>query len=493
MKTLYTLLAMLLCVILMPQLYAQVPQKMSYQAVARDVSGNPISNRTIGLKFTVRESSASGPDLFAETITTVTNGMGTFNVEIGGGTAVFGSFTSIPWSTGPKFLNIKIDPNGGTAYTDMGSYQLLSVAYAQYAKDVLNNDDSDANPANELQTLSVSGTDLSISSGNTVALPAGPAGPPGPQGPAGPQGPTGPQGPPGAGSLNGTVNKVVKFTNATVGGDSQISDDGTFVNVGFTTAPSIGSYKLASNGNINVVNGQFGLWNSSNQYQGYLYSPSSGSVQLGLASASTGTISFFNSSQAMTIFNTGKIAIGSLTPNATKLEIQGTGYYGAALGLRNTTSATGNEWSIGSQDNGNLNFTKVSGTTTTNVSISPEGYVGIGDLTPDASLDVEGTVKIGATGTSFTEIREMTATTGAASTTYVTLSLPSGFTSTNTRVLSVEINASGGGWVGLGFNNNNTSNIPVSYNMDTSSTITVFYPNQTNFQSKPVRILLFKM
>jgi hypothetical protein len=195
----------------------------------------------------------------------------------------------------------------------------------------------------------------------------------------------------------------------------------------------------------------------------------------------------------MTIFNTGKIAVGTLTPNVTKFEIQGTGYYGAALGLRNTTSSTGNEWSIGSQDNGNLNFTKVSGTTTTNVSISPEGYVGIGDLTPDASLDVEGTVKIGATGTSFTEIREMTATTGVASTTYITLSLPSGFTSSNTRVLSVEINASGGGWVGLGFNNNNTSNIPVSYNMDTSSTITVFYPNQANFQGKPVRILLFKM
>ena len=105
---------------------------------------------------------------------------------------------------------------------------------------------------------------------------------------------------------------------------------------------------------------------------------------------------------------------------------------------------------------------------------------------------MEGTVKVGVNGKSFSELTELTGTTGGLSTYYVPVAYPSGYTRVNTRVLSVEINASGDVWVGLGFNNNDVTKIPVSYNLSTTE-IYVFYPNATQFQSRPFRVLLMKV
>jgi hypothetical protein len=63
---------------------------------------------------------------------------------------------------------------------------------------ISNTGDADNSATNEIQNLAISGTNLSISGGNTISLPAGPAGPPGIQGPQGETGPAGPLGPTGA-------------------------------------------------------------------------------------------------------------------------------------------------------------------------------------------------------------------------------------------------------------------------------------------------------
>ena len=73
-------------------------------------------------------------------------------------------------------------------------------------------------------------------------------GPPGPQGPQGPPGPVGPAGPAGDGAVKGTENFLVKFKKATVGGNSQIYDNGTRVGIG-TTEPE---QKLEVNGSIQI-------------------------------------------------------------------------------------------------------------------------------------------------------------------------------------------------------------------------------------------------
>src|SRR3989338_4185188 len=57
----------------------------------------------------------------------------------------------------------------------MGTSELLSVPYALYAKtaeNVLNDqvDDADADPANEIQDITLTGTNLAISDGSTIDL-----------------------------------------------------------------------------------------------------------------------------------------------------------------------------------------------------------------------------------------------------------------------------------------------------------------------------------
>lgn len=77
------------------------------------------------------------------------------------------------------------------------------------------------------------------------------AAPAGPQGPPGPAGPPGPQGPPGAdgdGAIKGTENFLVRFKKSTVGGNSQIYDDGKRVGIG--TAEPV--QKLEVNGSIQI-------------------------------------------------------------------------------------------------------------------------------------------------------------------------------------------------------------------------------------------------
>ena len=49
-----------------------------------------------------------------------TNSYGLFHLMIGDGMVLFGSFTGINWASGDYYIQTEIDPNGGTAYIDMG-------------------------------------------------------------------------------------------------------------------------------------------------------------------------------------------------------------------------------------------------------------------------------------------------------------------------------------------------------------------------------------
>ena len=115
--------------------FAQAPQAIPYQAVARDNSGNPISNQNISLQFTVHNGSAAGTVVYRETHPATTNALGLFTVNIGQGSASLGTFPSIDWGGGSKFIQVEMDVNNGNppSYTDMGTTQMLSVPYALFA------------------------------------------------------------------------------------------------------------------------------------------------------------------------------------------------------------------------------------------------------------------------------------------------------------------------------------------------------------------------
>ena len=126
-----TLIALLFCSVTL--LFAQAPQKMSYQSVTRKTDGSLVVNTSVGIKISILQGSASGTEAYVETQTTTTNVNGLATLAIGGGTPVTGTFAGINWASGTYFIKTETDPTGGTNYTISGTSQLLSVPYALYA------------------------------------------------------------------------------------------------------------------------------------------------------------------------------------------------------------------------------------------------------------------------------------------------------------------------------------------------------------------------
>lgn len=128
-----TLMVLLTCSIL--SLAQIAPAGINYQAVARDASGNVLTSQNVGLRFTLHATTPSGTIVYRETQSLTTNAFGLFTAVIGTGTVVSGSFSLIEWENANHYLQVELDPAGGTAYTDMGTSQLLAVPYS-YAANV---------------------------------------------------------------------------------------------------------------------------------------------------------------------------------------------------------------------------------------------------------------------------------------------------------------------------------------------------------------------
>jgi len=140
MKKLFTIISSLLITL---SVYAQSPEKMSYQSIIRDAADALIIDQTIGMQISILQGSVSGTEVYVETHTPNTNNNGLVSLEIGSGTIVFGVFSTIDWSDGPYFLKTETDPTGGTSYTISGTIQLMSVPYALHANTVENINETD--------------------------------------------------------------------------------------------------------------------------------------------------------------------------------------------------------------------------------------------------------------------------------------------------------------------------------------------------------------
>lgn len=181
--------------------FGQAPLKMSFQAVIRNATNTLVTNSPVGMRISILKDSATGASVYSETHLAQTNANGLVSLHIGSGTLIAGDFSAIDWSAALYFIKTETDPSGGTAYSIVGTQQLLSVPYALYAK----------------------------TSGSSIAGPQGPAGPQGQmgqagvngapgaqgiqgvQGEAGPQGPAGPQGTAGATGTQGPAGPVSPF------------------------------------------------------------------------------------------------------------------------------------------------------------------------------------------------------------------------------------------------------------------------------------------
>ena len=124
------ILSLTLFTLLIMEATAQAPQKMNYQGIVRDALGNSLPGGTnVTVRFRIHDGTPSGAVVFQETNTAVTNQFGLITQVIGGSSPL----TGVNWGSGPKYLQVEIDANGGSNFTDMGTSQLISVPYALYA------------------------------------------------------------------------------------------------------------------------------------------------------------------------------------------------------------------------------------------------------------------------------------------------------------------------------------------------------------------------
>lgn len=106
---------------------AQVPQTINYQGVARDASGNPIANQTVGLQFNI--STSANANFYNETQPSVqTNSLGLFSTKIG----LINPLPLTGWQNLPAVMQISININN-TSFVSLGAQTLASVPYALYA------------------------------------------------------------------------------------------------------------------------------------------------------------------------------------------------------------------------------------------------------------------------------------------------------------------------------------------------------------------------
>lgn len=183
-------------------IYSQIPQGFSYQAIIRSSTGQPIASQVVKVQLSITNQDGTTKH-YQETHTTTTSPLGLLNLNVGGGTIVAGTFSSIPWQSGEIYLKVELDPAGGTNYTNLGSSKISSVPFALYA---------------------ASGT----------PGPQGPIGPTGATGPIGPTGATGPIGPigPTGPLVSGTNGQTLAHNGTTWTATNAITVNGQNVGVG---------------------------------------------------------------------------------------------------------------------------------------------------------------------------------------------------------------------------------------------------------------------
>lgn len=126
--------------------HAQTPQLISYQAVARDLTGKVLSEKPISVQVEILQGSNQGTTVYTETHELTTTKTGTINLLIGGGNTQVGTFAEIDWSKSPYFLRLGMKQEKETEYTEVANTQMVSVPYALYAEkagSVVNNTEPD--------------------------------------------------------------------------------------------------------------------------------------------------------------------------------------------------------------------------------------------------------------------------------------------------------------------------------------------------------------
>ena len=196
---------------------AQSPVGINYQGIARDVSGNPLSDKSISIRISLIQGGINGTIQYSEIHDLITNQFGLFTLVIGQGNTS-DNLLDVDWSQGDMWMQVEMDVNGGINFKTVGAQQFLSVPYAFYASksgqglssgdgiEIVNNevvntapdqevrllgagsvtvngnypdytitgidqvDDADADPSNEIQDLEFTNNELKLTNNQNATV-----------------------------------------------------------------------------------------------------------------------------------------------------------------------------------------------------------------------------------------------------------------------------------------------------------------------------------
>jgi hypothetical protein len=103
-------------------------QGINYKAVIKDGSGVIVASTPIDVTFIILDGAVN---MYEETHAPNTDANGIVILNIGEGTPVTGTFSTIDWSSADHYLNVQIDT--GSGLQDMGTTAFKTVPYAMYS------------------------------------------------------------------------------------------------------------------------------------------------------------------------------------------------------------------------------------------------------------------------------------------------------------------------------------------------------------------------
>lgn len=111
-------------------LSAQAPLLIPHQGIARNGSGEPLSNWPLTVRFSIHAGSTAGTVVWQEVQDLQTTSLGLFTAQLGS----VQSLESVDWNYGQRFLQVELDLGDG--FIQMGTEQLLYVPYALHTANV---------------------------------------------------------------------------------------------------------------------------------------------------------------------------------------------------------------------------------------------------------------------------------------------------------------------------------------------------------------------